>query len=96
MIVVSSGHSEKNSTLSLLHTLFRICTVPLTLYLVMFFKVDAFRHDVMHFLHHVTRDVTDLRVWLPVLLASVFGFCSVVIGTRKTLKNVAIIIIVYN
>nr|KAG5697143.1 hypothetical protein BaRGS_015278 [Batillaria attramentaria] len=74
------GGCRRNPTLSLIYTLFRISTVPLTLYLIMFFKIDAFRHDVTGFLHHVTADVRDSRVWLPVLLASVFGLVSVMIG----------------
>ncbi|KAK7088556.1 hypothetical protein V1264_022464 [Littorina saxatilis] len=74
------GGTQKNSTLSLIYTLFRIGTVPLTLYLVMFFKIEAFRHDVLGFLRHVSDDVTDTRVWLPVFLASLFGLVSVMMG----------------
>ena len=70
----------KNPTLRLVYTLFRICTIPLTLYLVMFFKIDAFRHDVMGFLGHVTDDVRDPRVWLPVMLTCLFGLVTVMIG----------------
>lgn len=80
---------RRNPSLSLVYTLFRICTVPLTLYLIMFFKIDAFRLDPEGFVHHVTDDVSDARVWLPVLLASVFGLVSVMIGgvTSKVAMN---------
>ena len=80
LLLFRAGETGKNSTLSLIYTLFRISTIPLTLYLIMFFKIDAFRHDAMGFLRHVTDDVRDPRVWLPVLLTCLFGLVTVMIG----------------
>lgn len=66
--------------LSLVYASFRVVTIPATLFVIMFFRMEAFRCDIVGFMTHVVYDVTDSRVWLPLLVTCLFGLVTVMIA----------------